>query len=145
MKKISEELKEIVKSAGKKLNAINDWNYRTAPDKWSKKEILGHLIDSAANNHQRFVRIQFEDKPTISYEQNKWVKTQNYNDAGSNSLINLWVNYNNHLAYIISQTPKEKYNRKSNIGKEDLVTLEWIVTDYLTHLKHHLVQIVGEL
>lgn len=42
------------------------------PAKWSKKEILGHLIDSATNNHHRFVRVQFETNLKISYDQNKW-------------------------------------------------------------------------
>ena len=141
MKNLSEELRKTVLEAEQKLNSIKDWDYRTAPGKWSKKQILGHLIDSAANNHQRFVRIQYEDTPLITYDQNKWVEVQKYNDAPVELLINLWISYNKHLAFVISQLSAEALSRKCNIGKEEPVTLEFIATDYLRHLKHHFEQV----
>jgi len=141
------DLKETIHETHKRLKNISseDWSYRNAPTKWSKKEILGHLIDSAANNHQRLVRVQFEDNPAIRYDQDKWVMTQDYHNASINDLIELWLNYNKHLTHIISKMPKEKYERTCDVGKEESVTLEWLVKDYLRHLKHHLNQIMGEL
>ena len=139
-------MKETIHETHKRLKNISseDWSYRNAPTKWSKKEILGHLIDSAANNHQRLVRVQFEDNPAIRYDQDKWVMTQDYHNASINDLIELWLNYNKHLVHIISKMPKEKYERTCDVGKEEPVTLEWLVKDYLRHLKHHLNQIIGE-
>ncbi|MGA8263327.1 MAG: DinB family protein, partial [Ignavibacteriaceae bacterium] len=104
MKNIVDELEGIVSQARKDFNKMSpeDWNYRAAPGKWSKKEILGHLIDSAANNHQRFVRAQFEDKPCVTYEQDSWVSFQKYADEPVENIIGLWINYNKHLAYLIS-------------------------------------------
>ena len=76
---------------------------KPAPQKWSRQEILGHLIDSAANNHQRFIRVQFEDTPTIFYDQDNWVEYNYYNDLQITALVNLWVAYNRHLAEVIKK------------------------------------------
>jgi len=144
MKNISEQIIKIVEETSIVLNGISqdDWDYRSASGKWSKKEILGHLIDSASNNHQRFVRVQFEENPTITYDQNKWVLTEDFNNASSDNLISLWKSYNKHLAHIISTMPKDKYNNHCDIKKEQLVTIEWIIKDYVRHLEHHLNQII---
>ncbi|RJP62448.1 MAG: DinB family protein [Ignavibacteriales bacterium] len=144
MKRFSEELIKIVEETSLLFDEISqeDWNYRSAPGKWSRKEILGHLIDSAANNHQRFVRVQFEDNPAITYEQNKWVSTEDFNNASTDNLITLWRSYNKHLAYIISVIPKDKFTNQCNIGKEEPVTLEWLFKDYVKHLGHHINQII---
>src|SRR6185295_13890379 len=73
------------------------------PGKWSTQQIIGHLIDSAANNHQRFVRAQFTtDLVCPGYEQDNWVDSQKYNDEPWSDLINLWAAYNNHLAHVVS-------------------------------------------
>ena len=143
MKNIVDELEGIVSQARKDFNKMSpeEWNYRSAPGKWSKKEILGHLIDSAANNHQRFVRAQFEDKPAVTYEQDNWVSFQKYADEPVENIIGLWTNYNKHLAYLISFMPEEKLKNLCDIKLDKPVTLEWIITDYVRHLKHHLGQI----
>ena len=142
MQKLSEELEKTVVDAEKKLNSVKDWDYRTAPGKWSKKQILGHLIDSAANNHQRFVRIQYEDTPLITYDQNQWAALQKCDDVPVDVLINLWSNYNQLLSHVISIIHADALNKKCNIGKEEHVTLDFIITDYLKHLNHHLGQII---
>jgi hypothetical protein len=141
----SEQLKNIVEETSLILNRIrdDDWNYRSAPNKWSRKEILGHLIDSAANNHHRIVRAQYEDNPSITYDQNNWVSIQDFKNASIENLINLWVSYNKHLAHIISIIPKDKYNNLCDIKAAQPVTLEWLITDYIRHLKHHLNQIIS--
>ncbi len=144
MENLSKQLEQIVNEVEPLLKNISsdEWNYRRAPGKWSRKEILGHLIDSASNNHQRFVRMQFEDKPTITYDQNCWVSTQNYDGEPVDNLINLWVSFNRHLAHIIAAIPQDKYGNLCDIKKEQPVTLEWIIADYIRHLKHHLSQVV---
>src|SRR5690349_18844954 len=92
------------------LSAITEKEFAHKPsaDKWSKKEILGHLIDSAANNHQRFVRLQFEQLPTISYTQNNWVQFSYHQTTPTDPLVKFWTHYNKYLVHIISEIP-EKY------------------------------------
>lgn len=126
------------------LESIQEEKFRAkpAPHKWSKKEILGHLIDSANNNHQRFVRIQFEDEPLITYDQDKWNNASHYNNIDSKHLIAFWNLYNQHLVELIKQIPDELLIRKCNVGDDDNVTLLWLIEDYLKHLEHHLRQIV---
>jgi len=118
---------------------------KPAPDKWSKKEILGHLIDSAANNHHRFIKIQFMPQPFFveGYAQNDWVRIQNYNEKDSQQLVNLWKVYNEHILFIMQNTPEENLNIKIN-GKnpfENADTLFFLMKDYVDHMDHHLKQI----
>ncbi len=84
----------------------NDFSHKPSSNKWSKKEILGHLIDSATNNHQRFIRVQFEYVPTISYDQNNWNSHTHYNQIDSKQLISFWTAYNRQLIEIIKLIPK---------------------------------------
>lgn len=120
-----------------------EFTQKPIPGKWSKKEILGHLVDSAANNHQRFIRTQFEEAPVIFYDQDEWVRIQDYQSEKKEMIITLWATYNRHLAYVISGIPDEKLTRscKGRNGAE--YTLEFLVTDYLTHLEHHLKQLIA--
>jgi len=111
------------------------------PDKWSKKEILGHLIDSATNNHQRFVRGQFEPNPEIPYDQDKWNKYSYYQEIDTAQIIDFWTVYNKQLLEIVRRIPKENLSRKIKI-REDLLTLEFIIIDYVEHMEHHLNQII---
>jgi hypothetical protein len=125
-----------------KLTGIpeKDFSFKLNPDKWSKKEILGHLIDSATNNHQRFIRIQFENNPLIDYS-NEWVRFSRYNEMEKDHLIKFWTMYNRHLIEIIKSIPRDMLTRKCRAeGKE--VTLSWLIEDYLEHLEYHLRQII---
>jgi hypothetical protein len=104
--------------------------------------VLGHLIDSAANNHQRFVRAQHADAIMLpGYEQNHWVESQGYQDADWPHLVALWTHLNLHLADVISRIPPAKYAVRCVIGDSEPLTLETIVIDYLRHLEHHVAQI----
>jgi hypothetical protein len=144
MKNIIEELSNTITEYKAKLGKINNglWDYQSTPNKWTRKEILGHLIDSAANNHQRFVRAQIEEDLQFTYDQNSWVKLQNYKSENAKTLIELWYYYNLHLINVINNIAEDKFKRKIDIKKEEPVTLEWVISDYLRHLKHHLNQIV---
>ena len=128
-----------------------------ATGKWSPREIVGHLIDSAANNHQRFVRAQFTDDLVFSgYEQNQWVSSQHYRDESWSELIQLWSSYNLHLVHVASVIPEEVLTRPRSrhtldqiafnlVDKNDPATLEYLIRDYLDHLRHHLNQIFAEV
>lgn len=122
--------------------SIYDLNLKPAPEIWSKKEVIGHLIDSAANNHQRFIRVQYEDAPTIIYDQNKWNKLNGYADCDAAELIQLWAAYNLHLANIMDRTKEPELQRLCNTGGVIPVTLQWLIEDYVAHLEHHLRDIV---
>jgi hypothetical protein len=114
---------------------------KPAPNKWSKKEILGHLIDSAANNHQRFIRLQLErDINLPGYEQDGWVRVSRYQDLPWTEIIALWAAYNRHLATIIESIDPSALDHVWHSPEGD-VTLDFIATDYVRHLKHHLQQI----
>lgn len=119
----------------------HDFSYKPSPEKWSKKEILGHLIDSATNNHQRFVRVQFEESPAIWYNQNKWVETNGYNDWEKEQLISSWLHYNKLLAIIMKHIPESNLNKTCTMRDGNQASLEFLVIDYVDHLEHHLKQI----
>jgi hypothetical protein len=115
---------------------------RSAPGRWSKKEILGHLIDSAGNNHQRFVRAQFV--PVLEfpgYEQEAWVSAQSYATEPWPDLVNLWLLLNRHLVHIIEAMPEASFARECAIGGKPPVALSFLIEDYVRHLEHHLEQI----
>jgi hypothetical protein len=117
------------------------FSLKISKDKWSKKEIIGHLIDSATNNHQRFVRGQFEMTPEISYNQNKWNEFSFYQQINAEQIISFWTIYNKQLLEIIKRIPIDNLKREIKIG-ENIFTLKFLIADYVDHLEHHLKQIV---
>ena len=116
---------------------------RTGPDDWSRKEILGHLVDSASNNHQRFVRLQSEALLIMpTYQQNDWVRVQSYAAREWRDLVELWLAFNRHLAHVMRHTdPTAGGHVWQAPGAQ--YTLEFQIEDYLRHLRHHMAQILG--
>lgn len=113
---------------------------KPSPEKWSKKEIVGHLIDSALNNIQRFIRVQYENNPAIAYEQDTWVRLNGYQQTDLTSLFDLWLLLNERIMMIIGRIPEDALERTCLVkGKE--YSLEWLISDYIRHLEHHLNQI----
>jgi DinB superfamily len=122
-----------------------DTSTRPSPKKWSKKEILGHLLDSASNNHQRFVRAALQGELMFpGYEQDKLVDLQSFNEIDWSFLVDHWASYNRFLAHVISVLPATAAEVRCNIGNNPPATLEFIAEDYVAHLKHHLNQILGK-
>jgi hypothetical protein len=149
---------KIIETSAAQLVEISEEQSKAAkhPGKWSAKEIIGHLIDSAAHNHQRFVRAQFSDELVFQgYEQEEWVRVQRYIDEPWYQLVQLWKNYNLHLAHLISAIPEQTLTQTRSLHNLDSIawetvdrkqqtTLEYFVRDYVGHLRHHLAQILAE-
>lgn len=145
MKEIADQIRLVVEKAKSQLLSLDQEvvNLKPAFDKWSKKEILGHLIDSAANNHQRFVRAVYNDAGNFpAYKQNEWVSIQHYNDSSWKGLIELWAAYNNHLSDLLERLPVSSKSSICNIGKTEPASLDFVVKDYLRHLNHHINKII---
>lgn len=137
------ELRAFAGSFSKELLAVDPQTAgrRDDPNTWSPKEVLGHLIDSAANNHQRFVRAQQGPLTLPGYDQDHWVGSQGYQEADWVHLVTLWTHFNLHLADVIGRIPPATYGVPCVIGNSPAVTLEFLITDYLRHLTHHVAQI----
>ena len=122
--------------------ASTDTRTGNAPGKWSRREVLGHLIDSALNNHQRFVRAQLvETLEFPGYAQTDWVRCQAYADTDWSALVDLWCGLNRHIARVLDVMPREKLAVPCRIGGGPTTPLGEIIADYLRHVRHHLEQI----
>jgi len=140
------ELERVLAVSANDLASISE-SYASEPrasGKWTRKEILGHLIDSASNNHQRFVRgVQDGGGQYPGYDQSSCVEIQRPNEVAWPVLLGLWGNYNAYLAHVIASLPVESGGYAMQVGDEPRVDLLWVATDYVEHLKHHLNQILG--
>lgn len=136
-------LENIIRQYADRLAAVPDTVYAEKPraDKWSKKEILGHLVDSALNNLRRFIVAQYEDNPAIGYAQDAWVACSNYQGYPTEQLITLWTLLNKHIVIILRHMSPSAAQRMCTMGGQTQ-TLEWVAADYCNHLLHHLHQIL---
>lgn len=149
------QFQRTVTEAEQRLRAISDAesSIPRMQGKWSPREIIGHLIDSASNNHHRFVRAQFKDDLMFDgYEQDQWVAAQQYQKEEWQQLITLWSSFNRHILHLIEHIPDpvlKKEHRRHNlherafipVAQDQPATLEYFIIDYFQHLKHHLRQI----
>ena len=156
MQSFLNDFRETIETAEKRLLAITEQQSQVArtEGKWSPKEIIGHLIDSAANNHQRFVRAQFSDELAFAgYEQEDWVRVQGYQREQWQQLVQLWKHYNLHLLHVMSLVPEQTRTKPRSTHNLDqiawktvvineTVTLDYFMRDYVAHLKNHLAQIL---
>ena len=138
MKSTAAELEKLINLHLLNLKDIKEeeYSFKPSPAKWSKKEILGHLIDSAQSNIRRFIVAQYEENPFIKYNQDKWVSIANYQQWDTPDIINLWYLLNKQVSHILNNTPANMYNRTSQT--DALHTIEWLAADYVKHLRHHL-------
>ena len=118
-----------------------NFSFKPSPGKWSGKEYLGHLIDSAQSNIRRFIVAQYQEKPHIVYDQEKWVNAANYQDYPLDDLINLWLLLNKHIVIILKNVPEGAAIKE--VQTEEVHTIEWLAADYNRHMLHHLHQILN--
>ncbi|SEC43184.1 DinB superfamily protein [Tenacibaculum sp. MAR_2009_124] len=111
---------------------------------WSKKENIGHLIDSGINNLQRFTEIQFEDKPykIRKYNQDALVKANDYQNSDHNEFVQLWVSLNNRIKTLMIQQSETNLNFEIELDQGKISDLRFLMNDYVDHLEHHLKQIM---
>jgi hypothetical protein len=145
MLELATSLRAEVEQAATRFRKLGEPAAAGGQGKWGKKEILGHLIDSAANNHQRFVRAQLVGAFVgPGYDQEAWVPLHRYRDRPWLELVDLWVALNRHLAVVIEGVPAEKRETPCTIGDHEPLSLEWWMRDYLRHLRHHLAQLTAD-
>ncbi len=154
MNNIINRLNYLISEVPQKVSAVSEDAIAAKPsaDKWSKKEIIGHLCDSAFNNHSRFIRAQFEEGPfkVISYAQDEWVELNHYQQMKTEDVLSLWVTLNRQIVQVISNIPSDKLAvvcdlgtaafREGNVEKN----LLWLIEDYVVHMEYHLRQVLNE-
>jgi hypothetical protein len=152
---VAQDLDLTVRRAAGHLRELTDADAarRPAPGTWCAKEVIGHLVDSAAHNHQRFVRARWQDDLIFpGYAQDEWISAQSYREAPWAELLDLWLAYNLHIARVMESTPaaarltpRTRHNLDEiawqRIPRDQSATLEYFMADYVGHLKHHLRQI----
>jgi hypothetical protein len=141
------ELREITAQFNDNFFLIGDAEFsaKPSPSKWSKKEIVGHLCDSAQNNLRRFITGQYEvDPPHVVYDQDSWVSVNQYQAMNKSDLLQLWRLLNERICAVLETMPEANFQKTCNTGKEavSLRTLDWLASDYVDHLKHHLNQVI---
>jgi hypothetical protein len=154
---VIDDFRQSVDRAAERLLGYSDAEagVRPAPGKWSRKEIIGHLIDSACNNHGRFVRAQLQDDLVFpGYDQDAWIRVQRYQERPWKELIVLWQSYNHHIVSVMATAdaaqlarPRARHNLDElawqTVSALQPTTLEYFMRDYVAHLEHHLRQTEG--
>jgi hypothetical protein len=146
--RIARHLEELTGRAGALLAAKPEVEWRAryeGSSGWTRVELLGHLIDSAINNQQRFARALIENELTFpSYAQEEMVRVQHYGAAAAGELVELWAGLNRHIAFVLERAPEGKRETPCVIGTNAAMPLGVLVEDYVAHLEHHLRQLAGE-
>ena len=158
MNKYAETLNAILLSTSSMLRNIEEKesSIKPSPNKWSKKELLGHLIDSAYNNHQRFVLAEKQGNLIFpGYDPDYWVKQNDYQNRKWEEVIMTWKVANTHLAHLINNIPEDLLNLQTTqhdfdkmgmnaIEKNSPSSMGYLIWDYLFHMEYHLVQIIPD-
>ena len=144
--RVASDIENTVNEAYQRLVSLPDETIKIRPNPgdWSVKEIVGHLIDSASNNHQRFVRLQVADGLVLldySQDNDTWVSIQSYQEAPWDDMLALWRHFNLHLARVIQTVNEECIDHIWVVDEDTSITLGELMLDYLRHLKDHLQQI----
>ena len=156
--KYIEILKDIIEEVHPIFERMSSAQFSEKPsdDKWSPKEILGHLVDSAFNNHRRLILAENQDNLLFEgYDQDQWVKRNNYQNRSKNDVLELWRISNLHFGESVNSLSREKLNAKTKVhsyfgwsmipfeeGKEESIV--YLIADYIYHTEHHIVQILPE-
>ncbi len=145
LQQLSSELLHIIDTYSEKFSLLSKEVLadKPNPEKWSKKEVIGHLIDSAHTNLRRFVVGQYKPHTKIIYDQDFWVTANQYQHMQKDELITLWALLNKQITAVWEQLPEQYYLNVIDTGKDAISehTLMWLAKDYIKHLQHHLNQI----
>ena len=139
--KSTKHLRRLIEQVPPRLEKLEEKsvNRKLAPEQWSPKEELGHLLDSAVNNHQRIVRAQLQDNPAMpGYEQNAWVDIHRYQQRDWPELITLWTAFNRQLLAAAEAAPDSAWGRTCSVADSGALTLQFVFEDYIRHMLHHL-------
>ena len=144
---LSSSLKQLIQREAEPLRAFPETRTSQSPAgeaTWSPKEELGHLIDSAANNHIRFacalIEPEFRGPP---YAQNDWVRVHRYRELAWSTLVDFWFHYNNFLLTLLARVPEDKLQTVCFIGTDKSVSLQFLIEDYVLHMQHHIDHLLG--
>ena len=145
MSKLRQRLLETLATSKDELSSISEEaaSRKSDPSKWSQKEILGHLIDSAVNNLQRFTEVQFQPQPyhMRGYDQDGLVIANNYQNDDFQSILAFWLAINRRIAAVMASQNEETLKFKIKGIDGTTVDLNYLMTDYIDHMIHHLRQI----
>lgn len=136
---LSEQLTDAVRNAMPWLATLSE-EQAAQPErqgKWSAKEIIGHLTDSAVNNLARFVRLAIRPHDLPSYDGDAWVSLQHYREREWPQVLGLWFALNEHITWTIAHLDRASLVSTGSIGGTP-VTLGFVIEDYIAHLHHHL-------
>ncbi|MGZ3844766.1 MAG: hypothetical protein ACXVBX_01225 [Flavisolibacter sp.] len=141
-----EKLSVLIENAPEIFENRNEEEFALQPwlGMWSKKQLLGHLIDCAAMCHQRIVRIQYEKEPIIFYNRKQWIDLQHYNAAEVNDLVQLWKWYNKHLLHVITNIPSLNLEKIVTLRPGNQYNLKSLIVDYVEQVENNFMQIFGE-
>ena len=146
LREVAQEIQSLVTSCVAEWRDLTEEviTHRPTPDSWSAKEIIGHLIDSASNNHQRFVRLQIRDSlifPDYQHDNEYWVKIQRYQERPWQALLALWRHFNSHVAYLIQCVDPHCLSHAWQVDSETRISLRELMSDYLRHMRVHVAQV----
>lgn len=148
MTETTNKLEQLLKEGLEYLaqSSESEMSQKESVDKWSKKEILGHLIDSGINNLQRFTEIQFENKPyqIRKYNQNELVKANDYQNSDTKKIVEFWNSTNIRILSLIKKQTEKTLNYKIELENDSFSDLRFLMNDYVEHLEHHLKQIMKQ-
>lgn len=156
MSSLSEQLQKIIEESIDPLGKISEskWSHKKSETSWSKKQILGHMIDSCYNNHGRFLRAEANNSLIFdAYDQDKWVELNNYEERDADEIIDTFILAHLHLVNLIENISESVLNRKTaehnfhersmrKVNKGDELSLSFMIEDYIFHLKHHMKQVL---
>jgi len=143
MEDIVQNLAQVIDSFLKIEQQSIDWDFKIREEKWSNKEIIGHLIDSAQINLQRFIRCSYEQDFKLIYAQDEWVAAAHYQNADIKEVLDLWILLNRQIIRTLINYPEDRAEATCDTGKEEvqLHSVNWLADDYVRHMQHHLSQI----
>lgn len=142
---LSEYLQSTIDKELPNLRAISDAEASvSARNGWTRKQEVGHLIDSATNNHARFVQIALRDGfKGESYDQNGWVALHGYSEMPWSTIVDFWYSYNGIIAKLVANIPEQRLATVCEVGNSGPITLRFLIEDYVVHMQHHIDQALG--